>query len=194
MIHLNSGLLILISIPFIIILNILFFKIQKRSDLKFSTKRVIWNTLFAIYILVVMSITIFPIIINTQRTIDVSATINLVPFKETINSFNSLLDSFSTLFAIKLFLVNVLGNILLFTPLGFLLPIVNPNINNIKPIFKISLIATISIELIQFITSLSGGFRVTDIDDVILNILGGLFGFLIFTLFSKVKLFKLIMN
>lgn len=152
------------------------------------------NTLFAIYILVVMSITIFPIIINTQRTIDVSATINLVPFKETINSFNSLLDSFSTLFAIKLFLVNVLGNILLFTPLGFLLPIINPNINNIKPIFKVSLIATISIELIQFITSLSGGFRVTDIDDIILNILGGLFGFLIFTLFSKVKLFKLIMN
>ena len=194
MIHLNSGFLILISIPFIIILNILFFKMQKRSNLKFSTKRVIWNTLFAIYILVVMSITIFPIIINTQRTIDVSATINLVPFKETINSFNSLLDSFSTLFAIKLFLVNVLGNILLFTPLGFLLPIVNPNINNIKPIFKISLIATISIELIQFITSLSGGFRVTDIDDVILNILGGLFGFLIFTLFSNVKLFKLIMN
>ncbi|MBY0755956.1 VanZ family protein [Clostridium sardiniense] len=194
MIHLNSGFLILISIPFIIILNILFFKMQKRSNLKFSTKRVIWNTLFAIYILLVMSVTIFPIIINTQRTIDVSATINLVPFKETINSFNSLLDSFSTLFAIKLFLVNVLGNILLFTPLGFLLPIVNPNINNIKPIFKISLIATISIELIQFITSLSGGFRVTDIDDVILNILGGLFGFLIFTLFSKVKLFKLIMN
>lgn len=194
MIHLNSGFLILISIPFIIILNILFFKMQKRSDLKFSTKRVIWNTLFAIYILVVMSITIFPIIINTQRTIDVSATINFVPFKETINSFNSLLDSFSTLFAIKLFLVNVLGNILLFTPLGFLLPIVNSNINNIRPIFKISLIATISIELIQFITSLSGGFRVTDIDDVILNILGGLFGFLIFTLFSKVKLFKLIIN
>ncbi|GAA0071271.1 hypothetical protein UT300003_27950 [Clostridium sardiniense] len=194
MIHLNSGFLILISIPFIIILNILFFKMQKRSNLKFSTKRVIWNTLFAIYILVVMSITIFPIIINTQITIDVSATINLVPFKETINLFNSLLDSFSPLFAIKLFLVNVLGNILLFTPLGFLLPIVNPNINNIKHIFKISLIATISIELIQFITSLSGGFRVTDIDDVILNILGGLFGFLIFTLFSKVKLFKLIMN
>ncbi|MFR9241609.1 MAG: VanZ family protein [Clostridium baratii] len=194
MISLNSTFLILISIPLIIIFNILYIKSRKRSNLNLSLKHLIYKNLFILYILMVINVTIFPLVIDTQRAIDVFASTNFIPFKETMSSFNGLSASFSTSFAIKLFLINILGNIILFMPLGFLLPIINQNFNNIKSIFKISLFTTISIESFQFINSFFGGFRVTDIDDIILNILGGLLGFLIFVLLSKIKLFKSIIN
>ena len=146
------------------------------------------------YILMVINVTMFPLFIGTQRTVDVFVSTNFIPFKETISSFNDLSSSFSTIFAIRIFLINVLGNIILFMPLGFSLPIINQNFNNIKSIFKISLFSTISIESIQFITSLFGGTRATDIDDIILNVLGGLLGFLIFVILSKIKIFKAITN
>ena len=167
MFYLNSEFLILISIPLIIMFNIFYFKSRKRSNLNFFTKHLVWKNLFMLYILMVINVTMFPLLIDTQRTVDVFASTNLIPFKETISSFNDLLSSFSTIFAIRIFLINVLGNIILFMPLGFLLPIINQNFNNIKSIFKISLLSTISIESIQFITSLFGGTRATDIDDII---------------------------
>lgn len=194
MFYLNSNFLILISIPLIIMFNIFYFKSRKRSNLKFFTKHLVWKNLFMLYILMVVNVTMFPLFIGTQRTVDVFASINLIPFKETISSFNDLLSLFSTIFAIRIFLINVLGNIILFMPLGFLLPIINQNFNNIKSIFKISLLSTISIESLQFITSLFGGTRATDIDDIILNVLGGLLGFLIFVILSKIRIFKAITN
>lgn len=194
MFYLNSEFLILISIPLIIMFNIFYFKSRKRSNLNFFTKHLVWKNLFMLYILMVINVTMFPLLIDAQRTVDVFASINLIPLKETISSFNDLLSLFSTIFAIRIFLINVLGNIILFMPLGFLLPIINQNFNNIKSIFKISLFSTISIESIQFITSLFGGTRATDIDDIILNVLGGLLGFLIFVILSKIKIFKAITN
>lgn len=194
MFYLNSEFLILISIPLIIMFNIFYFKSRKRSNLKFFTKHLIWKNLFMLYILMVINVTMFPLFIGTQRTVDVFVSTNFIPFKETISSFNDLSSSFSTIFAIRIFLINVLGNIILFMPLGFLLPIINHNFNNIKSIFKISLLSTIFIESIQFITSLFGGTRATDIDDIILNVFGGLLGFLIFVILSKIKIFKAITN
>ncbi len=96
---------------------------------------------------------------------------NFIPFKEI---FRYDIDS-------KLFIKNVLGNVLLFIPFGmFVTYYVKINKMYIPAI--LSLIVSCAIEFAQ---SLIG--RTADIDDVILNVVGGIIGYLIFK--SSGKLF-----
>jgi glycopeptide antibiotics resistance protein len=81
---------------------------------------------------------------------------------------------------------NILGNVYLFIPLGLLLPLVYRKANNIWIILFLSLILSIFFEATQY--ALASGS--SDIDDVILNTLGGISGLLLFRLiciFSKNK-------
>lgn len=64
---------------------------------------------------------------------------------------------------------NIVGNMLMFVPLGFFLGIIKTKIN--KALFQI-LVITFVIETMQFI--LNRG--ISDIDDVILNLTGGIIG------------------
>jgi glycopeptide antibiotics resistance protein len=73
---------------------------------------------------------------------------------------------------------NILGNVYLFVPIGLLLPLVCRRANNIWKILFISLILSIFFEAAQY--ALASGSA--DIDDVILNTLGGISGLLIFRL------------
>lgn len=84
---------------------------------------------------------------------------------------------------------NILGNIYLFIPLGLLLPLVYRKANNILTMLFISLFLSIFFEAAQY-TLASGS---SDIDDVILNTMGGISGLLLFRLIricSKNELFQ----
>ncbi len=74
---------------------------------------------------------------------------------------------------------NLLGNIIAFGPLGFLLPILCSRIKRIKNIVLISGILSLTFELIQ-LTTTWGQF---DIDDIILNVLGAIFGYIVYKAF-----------
>ncbi len=102
--------------------------------------------------------------------------INLVPF-ETINRYIKHLPSD---FAIN----NLLGNILPFIPLGYFIPKIFSKYRFIN-IF-IFLLVTLFIETVQFIFSI--GFF--DIDDIILNFIGLIMGYLIFSFYNKYKRIK----
>ncbi len=91
-------------------------------------------------------------------------TSNFTPFKE---MFRYDIGS-------SLFFKNVLGNILLFIPLGFYAGYYTKS-KNIIPLF---IIITISSTTIEF-TQLNIG-RTFDIDDIILNVIGGILGFLLY--------------
>lgn len=86
---------------------------------------------------------------------------NFIPFKE---MFRYHIGS-------RLFIKNVLGNIIMFAPYGFFasyyLDLKKP-----KSIFLLVLLVSLSIETTQLIIG-----RVFDIDDIILNIVGGFIGF-----------------
>lgn len=71
---------------------------------------------------------------------------------------------------------NLLGNIIAFGPLGFLLPIAIREMNKLKKIFVFSAAFSLILEVIQLITGL-GQF---DVDDIILNVLGSILGFIIY--------------
>jgi len=75
------------------------------------------------------------------------------------------------------FMVNVPGNIAAFVPLGYLLPGINKKFLRLKNLIIVVFSVTLAIEVIQYIA----GVGTSDIDDIILNLLGGLIGFVLFT-------------
>lgn len=71
---------------------------------------------------------------------------------------------------------NIGGNIFLFSPLGFLVPLLRPRLSKLVQIAALAFGISLLLELIQLLTGL-GGF---DVDDLLLNVLGGLLGWLAF--------------
>lgn len=103
---------------------------------------------------------------------------NFVPFKEIFRySFGS-----------PKFMSNVLGNIMLFIPFGFLSSYLLKN-RKFSIATILTLIASLTIETVQYYIG-----RVFDIDDIILNLIGGILGFLVYigldAIKNKVKIFK----
>lgn len=96
---------------------------------------------------------------------------NFIPFKEiTRYSFTS-----------KLFYKNVLGNVILFIPFGYFVNNILKN-KNIIISMLITSITSLSIEVIQMNIG-----RSFDIDDIMLNLIGGLIGYLIYVFIDKLK-------
>ena len=85
-------------------------------------------------------------------------TVNLVPFQD-----------FST--------SNLMGmalNAAMFAPLGFLLPAYFDRYRSFVPTLDAGILTSLTVELIQLFT-----FRTTDVDDLIMNTLGTVVGFLL---------------
>jgi glycopeptide antibiotics resistance protein len=70
----------------------------------------------------------------------------------------------------------VIGNFVMLLPLGIYIPLLFPGLSGFFRVFVICLLVSISIELMQLITSV----RSSDIDDVILNTSGAVVGYLIY--------------
>ena len=68
---------------------------------------------------------------------------------------------------------NLVGNVVLFFPLGILLPLLFRAVNNFPKIIVISFLISLSFECIQLLTIL-GTF---DVDDIVLNVTGAALGF-----------------
>ena len=77
-------------------------------------------------------------------------------------------------------LINLLGNILLFMPIGFMIPKLWKKLRNYFKFFFITLLIILAIELLQLFTLLG----CCDVDDVILNMTGLTAGYIIWTIFK----------
>lgn len=80
------------------------------------------------------------------------------------------------------FIVNIFGNVLAFAPFGFVLPVISPVNRKLLNITLLSLEFSLTIELLQLI------FRVGifDVDDLLMNTLGGFIGGLCFLLSIRI--------
>lgn len=72
-------------------------------------------------------------------------------------------------------IINLLGNIALFLPTGFLLPLARRGATSSWQVALFSVLASYEIETIQYIS----GQRMADVDDLLLNTLGGVLGYLL---------------
>ena len=102
--------------------------------------------------------------------------INVVPIKETINTF------MHSETGMRNSLRNLIGNILVFMPLGFFIPLLFDKFNNLKKVLKVGCLSSLAIELSQLFV----GSNVCDIDDVIYNTLGALAGFICYKTFETI--------
>lgn len=152
--------MVLISVVIVVSLRITYLL---KNHQKFVLYKELLMLSFIIYILCLFQIVTFQD--------DVSwSTNNFIPFKE----------MFRYEFGSRLFIKNVIGNITLFLPFGlftsYYLDIKKPYL-----ICLLTLIASISIESVQMAIG-----RVFDIDDILLNLVGGIVGFYIFALLRKI--------
>ncbi len=152
--------MILISIVIIVSLRVTYL-IKNHKHLVLYQELLMLS--FIIYILCLFQVVTF------QDDVTWSSN-NYIPFKEI---FRYPIGS-------RLFLKNVLGNVLLFLPFGFF------SSHYLKPkkvysILILTLIASISIECVQ--TSIG---RVFDVDDIILNVCGGILGYFVYCFLQKI--------
>lgn len=96
---------------------------------------------------------------------------NLTPFKEIMRFIR-----YRHVVGFHAFFINVFGNIIAFMPMGFFLPAVTGKKLSGIQIFLLSFFVSLSVETVQLLTKL-GCF---DVDDLILNTLGGFLGYLIY--------------
>lgn len=99
--------------------------------------------------------------------------INIIPFRGILSVLNAGFNA-------NYILNNIVGNVFLFMPLGFLLAFLWEKFDKFMPVLAIALLSSTVIELFQI--PLSGS---TDIDDVILNVIGAIFGYLLLKLLKK---------
>ncbi len=89
----------------------------------------------------------------------------------------------------RLFFKNIIGNVLLFVPYGFFASFYIELKNPVKA-FILVLAASVSIE----VTQLAIG-RVFDVDDILLNVVGGMIGYFIYMIIYKIgKIFPFFKN
>ena len=142
-----------------------------------NKERIVWYKEVTMLIFVVYILCLFQVV-TFQDDVSWSSN-NFIPFKEI---FRYKITS-------RLFIKNVLGNMLLFLPFGFFVSLyLKPE--KIKLPLVLILIASISIEIVQMLIG-----RVFDVDDILLNVLGGVLGFYIYSFLRMIgeslpKIFK----
>jgi len=134
-----------------------------KNDRKVVFYKEILGLLFIVYILCLFHVVTFQDVTWSSS--------NFIPFKEMLRYR----------FASSLFFRNVLGNMLMFIPFGFFVSYFL-KLKEPYSILLLSLLISSTIETTQLLIG-----RVFDVDDIILNVVGGVIGFAVYKLFSILK-------
>lgn len=103
---------------------------------------------------------------------------NLEPFREIMRFW-----TYRGELGVTAVFTNLLGNVLCFVPFGAILPVLNRRARNFFLITLLSFELSFLVEAVQLIFRV-GSF---DVDDLMLNTLGGILGFLVFTVCNRVR-------
>lgn len=122
--------------------------------------RTVLYTIFAIYLSAVYHLVGLP----TIQFLEFDVNLNLIPVVGMIED-----------------LKNTALNVILFVPLGVMLPFLWKKYRAMKSTLLFGFGMTLTIELLQLLT-----FRATDINDIIANTLGTIIGYFIFAVMAKI--------
>ncbi|MFL6216141.1 MAG: VanZ family protein [Blastocatellia bacterium] len=152
---------------------------RRRRGRQTSTSRELLLASLFLYLVFLAAVTIVPLPMSRSR-IPRADDINLVPILPLLRCFQLQPSGIpeSRRFCIQ----NLLGNIVLFLPLGILLPLVFQRINSLQRVLIVAAVASCGIELTQFVSRQFGSYRYVDINDVILNTLGACLSFACFAI------------
>ena len=124
----------------------------------------IWVFIFLYYVYLVLETTGIGTIweIGLYPGMKLQEEINLIPFRDGIS-------------------LSMILNVVMFMPLGFLLPLIWENFRNAKKVVLMGFLMSLAIEICQLFN-----IRTTDIDDLLMNTLGALVGYCCWKVFSLI--------
>lgn len=140
----------IVLLPIFLLLNIVFFHNVKKTAVYF---------IFAVYLSAVYAVVGLPSMIYIR----LEPHINIVPFFDMIADYK-----------------NAILNVILFVPLGIMLPVLWEEFRNMRNTVLFGFGMTLIIEILQIFT-----FRTTDINDIITNVIGTMFGYFIANVIIK---------
>lgn len=122
-------------------------------------------------------------VINNNINANIINGVNFIPFKM-ISDYLIAYEN-GNIYLVNV-LLNIIGNIAIFIPIGLLLPIVFDKLK--KPIIFIIIISImiITIEVSQLVL----GVGVFDVDDFILNFIGAFCAYIFYQLFMSIKMWR----
>ncbi len=141
---------------------------QLKGTFAKKTYRIIFMILFILYLSILAFLTLAGRLYGGRA---IYRSINIIPFATILQYLTSFVNP-------NIVIMNIWGNIEAFMPMGLLLPVNFGRMRKFKKVLFVVLIVTFSIEVLQYIT----GSGASDIDDVILNVFGGILGYLIYRL------------
>ena len=123
-------------------------------------------TIFLLYVLSVVAVTIFPIRVHPAAYWTGEpwwTVLRWIPFEVDAPSF--------------------VLNVIMFLPLGVLLPLLRPGLDAVRRLAGVAATASLTIEVIQFVLGITlGSRRTVDVNDLIANTAGAVLGLLILRL------------
>lgn len=159
------------TVDFIVLIILYIFIFYKKWKAKGNDVLLV-NTTMYIYLSFVLYFTLMPIMSSLPFIFNHPYdSMNLVPFIDVLNGRGD-------------FIRQVVLNVIMTIPFGFLLPLVKKNVKLLKIIFYTFLLS-LSIELLQ---PLINGVRSSDITDLITNVVGGIIGYVIYLIFKPLTI------
>jgi len=163
-----------IMLPVWVVLRLIINAYKKQSALN---QRELLLSVFYVYITCILIATVVPIPMTRHQNPQVNH-INPIPIVQTYKEFKATFLRGNISMKIHT-LENVLGNVVLFFPLGVILPLLSPKLRSLPGVLLAAILFSFSIELTQYISRHFGNYRSVDIDDIILNTLGAVLGFVL---------------
>jgi len=169
-----------IAIPILLIVRIRIYLVRKKQELKLNYFHEFGLAAFVLFLVGLASQTIMPVWGLTSGGIENSIShhdrINLIPFQEFITIGRIMSRGGYP----DIRIIQLLGNIGMFSVIGFTLPVLWKQFDKLQRTVRTCFYISLTIEFVQLFTG-----RSTDIDDLILNTLGGLLGFLLYSACKK---------
>lgn len=155
-------------IDFIVLILLYVFILYKKWKVKGKDVLLV-NTTMYIYLSFVLYFTLMPIITALPFIFNHPyESMNLVPFVDVSSGRGD-------------FIRQVVLNIVMTIPFGFLLPLVREKKINLLKVIFYTFLLSLGIELLQ---PLINGVRSSDITDLITNVIGGFIGYLLYLIFK----------
>lgn len=144
-------------------------------------KKIFWRTAFGLYILAVVYVFLSTHLVSNNPVSlweHIRYNSNFIPFRTVWEYAMHIKNETVNLRAV---FWNLMGNLILFLPLGGFLPIILEKLRSFKRTFLTSLAVIFAVELSQMVFKY-GRF---DVDDIILNAAGAAIGYLVWKLFDR---------
>lgn len=176
-------LLFLYTLPLWVLLRLLLYKTRFSSG---NMRRELTCFVFYSYLVLLAAVTVLPVAFSRYNNLHTRG-INLVPVKNSWTEVKAVLHVNNPLMVLHV-MENLVGNIILFIPMGFLLPVLFTNMRRFGYVVLTGCLVSVSIESTQWLSRFFSIYRFVDIDDVLLNTLGTAAGYLLFRISRQLLL------